>query len=38
MGGRGATARDAFGELSVLCNHVAAPVKAAAVDDDLEEV
>ena len=32
-------ARDAFGKLSVLCNHVAAPLKVVAdVDDDLEEV
>ena len=29
---------DAFGKLSVVCNHVAAPLKVAAVDDDLEEV
>ena len=31
-------ARDAFGKLSVVCNHVAAPLKVAAVDDDLDEV
>ena len=31
-------AHDAFGKLSVLCNHVAAPLKVAAVNDDLEEV
>ena len=29
---------DAFGKLSVVCNHVAAPLKVAAVDDDLDEV
>ena len=31
-------AHDAFGKLSVVCNHVAAPLKVAAVDDDLDEV
>jgi hypothetical protein len=31
-------AHDAFGKLSVVCNHVAAPLKVAAVDNDLDEV
>ena len=31
-------ARNAFRKLSMLCNHVAAPLKVAAVDDDLDEV
>ena len=31
-------AHNAFRKLSALCNHVAAPLKVAAVEDDLEEV
>ena len=31
-------AREAFGRLSVVCNHIEAPLKVAAADDDLEEM